>query len=778
MSRLANKSGLFSRLRQSLRRQQRRTRARRLFAETLEDRLLLAADFGFVAAMGGPLNAVGGATVLDSSGNVYITGSFQGMVDFDPGAGVSNLTSKGNNDIHVTKLDSSGNLVWARSMGGTGNDQGLDIAVDGSGNVYVSGFFTFTADFDPGPGVSNLTVNGGGASGDMFVTKLDSGGNLAWAKSAGSTKGDFGKGVDVDSSGNVYAISHFQNTVDYDPGPGVFNLTSQGSNDVAIMKLNPSGNFVWAKRMGGPSGDVSTGITVDTADNVYATGCVQGTGGDYDPGPGMVYLTSNGKCDAFVSKLDSSGNFAWAASFGGTLNEFGARVAVDGVGNVYMSGRFEGTADFDPGVGVFNLTSNGDFDAYVSKLDSSGNFVWATSYGGTSFDVSTANIDGSGNVYVTGKFEGTVDFDPGPDVSNLTSNGDSDIYITRLDSAGNLAWAINMGGTGADQGRDIVVDGSDNIYVTGAFQDTVDFDPGAGVANRTSAGGNDIFVLQLTQGPTNSPPDVSVDNAVVTVNEGQTAVNSGDFFDPEGDDVTVSSLVGTSSLQFASEPFATDTPDATDGTYPEFTLNRGTARVIGGQLRLDGGGGQSIQNFTRNGFSRTQLVSGTVKANTGGGWNVGILLGNRRFIFHPGYSGGAFRIEEAAGAHLISNQNMGFTPSGTVAHPVEVAYDAGANLVTVTISDGLGVATPFVYNWTPNAGFDPSLEVGFTSSKRSLNAFYDDLEVAAGQSMWQWSFDTTNGPVESQTVTITAEDSEGGSSTVDFQLVVNNVAPD
>ena len=272
-----------------------------------------------------------------------------------------NLTSSGGSDVFVSKLDSDGNFVWAKSMGGTGFDFGFGIAVDGSGNVHTTGQFrSTTADFDPGPGTFNLTSSG---SSDVFVSKLDSSGNFVWAKSMGSS---LSFGIAVDGSGNVHTTGSFSGTADFDPGPGTFNLTSSGDLDVFVSKLDSNGNFVWAKSMRGTGFDQGRSIAVDGSGNVHTTGSFSGTA-DFDPGPGTFNLFGGGNSKVFVSKLDSDGNFVWAKSMGGPRIDQGLGIAVDGSGNVHTTGSFDGTADFDPGPGTFNLTSSGS-DIFVSKL--------------------------------------------------------------------------------------------------------------------------------------------------------------------------------------------------------------------------------------------------------------------------------------------------------------------------------------------------------------------------------------------------------------------------
>ena len=227
-----------------------------------------------------------------------------GTVDFDPGAGTTTLTSAaGSADVFVSKLDSSGNFVWAKSFGGTSEDLGYSIAVDSSGNIYTTGYFYSTADFDPGAGTSNRTSAG---LVDVFVSKLDSSGNFVWAKSFGGTRDDVSNSIAVDSSGNVYTTGFFVEIVDFDPGAGTSNHTSAGGGDVFVSKLDSSGNFVWAKSFGGTSGDSSSSIAVDSSGNIYTAGSFGGTV-DFDPGAGTTTLSSAGDADVFVLKLTSAG---------------------------------------------------------------------------------------------------------------------------------------------------------------------------------------------------------------------------------------------------------------------------------------------------------------------------------------------------------------------------------------------------------------------------------------------------------------------------------------
>ncbi|MBK8618544.1 MAG: SBBP repeat-containing protein [Anaerolineales bacterium] len=463
-------------------------------AESLASPFYASGDFLWAKGIGGTGVDVGYRIAVDLSGNVYTTGFFSGTVDFDPSVGVFNITNEGSNDIFVSKLNSSGDFVWAKSMGGTSSDEGHDITVDSSGNVYITGTFSNTVDFDPGVGIANLTSAG---SVDIFVSKLDNNGNFLWAKSVGGTGYDTVYDSIVDSSGNVYTTGFFSGTADFDPEAGVTNLTSVGSGDIFVSKMNSSGNFVWAKSMGGTTDDGGFGITVDSSSNVYITGAFSGTA-VFNPGIATVSLTSVGNVDIFICKLDSSGDFLWAKGMGGIDYEQSNSIIIDTSGNIYITGYFKSTVDFDPGAGTSNLTSMGSGDVFISKLDNTGDFVWARSMGKTGYDQGMGiTVDSNGNVYTTGVFSDIVDFDPGAGISNLTSAGAYDIFVSKLNHNGSFIWAKRTGGIAYDGSGGIAVGTSGDIYTIGFYSYSADFDPGTGTSSLTSAGDNDIFISKL-----------------------------------------------------------------------------------------------------------------------------------------------------------------------------------------------------------------------------------------------------------------------------------------
>jgi hypothetical protein len=387
-------------------------------------------------------------------------------------------------------------FLWAGAVGGSSYDAGTDIATDANGNVYTIGYFQGPAvDFDPGPAGNFLVGNGGY---DIFILKVNANGYFQWVKAIGAAQNDVPLSLALDQNGNILVTGHFFGPTDFDPGAGVATLTSNGVRDIFVLKLDPNGNYLWAKSMGGTGDDFGNAIATDANGNVYTTGEFNGTA-DFDPGTGTSNLTSNGNVDMFIQKLDANGNFQWATNAGGANPDRGFGITTDATGNVYTTGLFVGTVDFDPGAGALDLTST-QLDAFIQKLDANGNLVWAKSMGGSSWDVGQSIcIDADGNVLTTGYFSTTADFDPGTGVANITSSGGRDIFIQKLDVDGNFIWVKKMGGSSDDFGYSIDTDAQGNVYSTGEFSSTADFNPGTATLNLTSAGFSDIYYQKLDE---------------------------------------------------------------------------------------------------------------------------------------------------------------------------------------------------------------------------------------------------------------------------------------
>ena len=435
----------------------------------------------------------GQCIATDAAGNVYVSGVFTGTVDFDPGAGVTSLSSlSGSQDIFLAKYDLNGNFVWVKQIAGTSDEKPYDIYVDAS-NIYLVGIFKGTVDFDPGTSSTSYTCNGGGVDGDGFCAKYDLSGNYVWAFRVGGTGNDRILGVTVDISGNVYICGFTSGTVDMDPGTPVVNLVSTLYNSF-FAKYTSAGAYSFAKQLSGDYSEAND-IQIDASLNIYVAGDWSESV-DFDPGTGTVTMgtSSATQIDGYFAKYSSTGVYSWAKRIGGIGVDYITQIALCSSNNIRIGGQFSSTCDFDPSTtSTANLVSAGGSDAFYAKYDNSGNYQWAYGLGGTSNDyVNGLRLDASSNIFLTGKFTGTnIDFDPGAGTSLLT--GSSTGYIAEYDNSG-IYLAAYSTGSATSEGRGLYVGSS--VYFTGSFQGTVDFDFGTNVGSQTSSGGDDIFIAK------------------------------------------------------------------------------------------------------------------------------------------------------------------------------------------------------------------------------------------------------------------------------------------
>jgi hypothetical protein len=443
----------------------------------------------------------GKGMTVDAAGNIYFCGDFSSTVDFDPGPGSYSLTSVNSYDAFIVKLDPAGNFVWAKQFGGNNSQDAVCVTVDPSGNIYVGGWFNSITDFDPGPGtytvqaigsggyickldpngnfiwartlissgnwewVNSLTLDVSGnvystgefrgladfdpsaatytmntvGAADVFIYKLDQNGNFLMAKQLGGTSNDYGARIGLDAGGNIYTVGNFNSAIaDFDPGAGTFTMSPVGASDMYISKLDPSGNFVWAKQIGGAAADNASSLAFDGSGNFYTAGHFQSTNVDFDPGPGTFTLSAQGGWDFAVNKFDNAGNFIWSKQIKGSGNEVVYSMTADAAGNTFCTGYFDGTnTDFDPGPGVYTLTAAFSTQNFVSKLDANGNLVWAVGFqntGGGGSQGADISVGPLGDVYTCGTFNGTIDADPGPVTYTVAALGNREVFIHKLSS--------------------------------------------------------------------------------------------------------------------------------------------------------------------------------------------------------------------------------------------------------------------------------------------------------------------------------------------------------
>lgn len=415
---------------------------------------------------GGAEDDHGLSICTDSLENVYIVGTFQDTVDFGEGA----VISKGSTDIYIIKYSSEGEYLWSKTIGGTGVEQGRSIGVDSSDNIYIAGTFQGAIDFEGG------IVNSTGTS-DGYLVKYTPDGDYVWAKTLGGTGSSFGGGyINIDSSDNIYIAGHFTGTVNFGSG----NNTSNGSFDAFLVKYSSAGNYVWSKTLGGNGIDFAFSITGDSSDSIYITGYFTNTANF-----GSGNKTSNGEYDIFLVKYSSAGNYVWSKTLGGTGTDSVYSIYVDSFDNLYVAGGFQQTVNFGGG----NITSGGNYDGFIAKYSPTGVYERVKIIGGTGRDrVFSIFIDSDNYIYAAGEFSNTVNFGSG----NITSSGKADIFIAKYNLDLTLQWVETLGQSEDDLGRIICKDTSGNVYLTGEFQETVNF----GYGDETSNGKKDVFILK------------------------------------------------------------------------------------------------------------------------------------------------------------------------------------------------------------------------------------------------------------------------------------------
>lgn len=382
------------------------------------------------------------------------------------------------------------NIEWALAEGGTNTDSGSMIYLDSEENILVTGSFYDVVDFDPGPGTFNLTSSG---LADVFVQKLDPSGELIWAISFGGGAYESASNVVVDSANNILISGFFEGTVDFDPGPGSTLLSSNGEQDVFVVKLSSEGNLLWALNFGSIESDYAADMVIDSLDAIYLTGRYN----NYLPTPDTRQNTTF-LSDIYVTKISTTGQTLWFHEIGGPAFDYGTSVALDNTNKVLVGGRFQETVDFDPGSNTDDRTSQGGSDGFLLCFDLDGTYNWARSFGGPNRDfVWALDINDQNETILTGFFNETCDFDPGPNSFNITSQGVNNMFVSKFNSAGDFIQAVAALGEGEIVPNDVYIDSNSSIFITGYFLETVDFDPGPDVVSRSSTGFDDIFLLKL-----------------------------------------------------------------------------------------------------------------------------------------------------------------------------------------------------------------------------------------------------------------------------------------
>jgi hypothetical protein len=387
---------------------------------------------------------------FDNIGNLVIVGDYNLTVDFNPSASVNNQTSLGIGDFFILKLDSNGNYIDSKSIGGTGLDHVYAVEIDQNNNVYLTGVFANTVDFNTGITVNNLGAN----NYDTFVLKLDGNLNYVWAKCFYSSTPNYGsqynRGLEVfvDDLSNVHVVGYFVGTVDFDPGNGTSYLTTIPANtspqmNIFYAQLSSMGNFIRANQIA--AYDVSA--EMDSNFDILIAGKFYQSNVDFDFNAGYQNLVQSGSTtwQHFLLKINKSGDFIWVKNMGGDLGNITPQITVDNQNNILYSSNFGGTSDFDPSTGVLNLTATGSKNVFLTKLSSNGNFNWAVTYGalpGSNSRIYSITCDESNAIISVGNY-GNSGADMDPSSGNyLLSDGAG--YYQKLSTCSNSTSSLNL----------------------------------------------------------------------------------------------------------------------------------------------------------------------------------------------------------------------------------------------------------------------------------------------------------------------------------------------
>jgi len=378
-------------------------------------------------------NAEGNAVTIDTYGNSLTTGWFGNTAKF----GTISITSYGSEDIFIAKFDKTGNSLWVKKAGGSLNDFGNGISTDAAGNIYITGSFRDTANFD------TITLTSFGWN-DFFIAKYDNSGNCVWAKRGGDSKDDFGNGIYTDSIGNSF-------------------VTGKYDTAVFIAKYDNSGNCLWIKHHKKTTSAANIKISCDAKGNSYILGRFN-TSISFD----TITVFSFGHDDIFIAKFDSVGNCLWVKHAGGPQDDWGLGISTDPDGKSYITGSYYNMASFDS----TKLTGDELSDVFLAKYDNTGKCLWAKKGGGPSWDMGSAIfIDASGNSYITGNFMESATFD----TMTVVTNGYIDIFIAKYKPSGICEWVRKAGGYGTDQGNGITASANGEVYFTGKIGGTANF---------------------------------------------------------------------------------------------------------------------------------------------------------------------------------------------------------------------------------------------------------------------------------------------------------------
>jgi uncharacterized delta-60 repeat protein len=444
----------------------------------VDDSIPASGNLRWAKSIPGLGNDSGTAITILSDDSFVATGSFYGTTE--------NIVN-----TFITRYNSNGTRVWIKGTGESGKDSGSGITTLSDDSTVITGGFEGSVIF--GPDEPNETILTSSGDEDIFIARFNPDGTLVWAKSAGGSSGDRGEGITTLSDNSTIITGEFGvpygDTATFGEGePNQTILTSAGYRDVFIARYNPEGTLVWAKRAGGSNLETGYGITTISDDSIAIIGYFGTPNGGttiFGEGePNETILTSAGSYDIFIAKLNPDGSLIWAKHSGGPEHDRGFEIRTLSDNSTVVTGDFAlldgGTATF--GEGEPNetiLTSKGRSEIFLARYNPDGTLAWAKGAGGPEMDTGNGITTLRNNsLVVTGCFAGTATFGSGEPNETVLSASGWDIFIARYNQDGTLAWVKSAGGTHGDIGSAITTLSDNSLVVTGSFMDSAVFGPG------------------------------------------------------------------------------------------------------------------------------------------------------------------------------------------------------------------------------------------------------------------------------------------------------------
>ncbi len=698
-------------------------------------------SYGWTRTFGGTSHDYVEAVAVDGFGDIYVTGKFYGSADFDPSASDDTRSTAGNYDAYITKLLSNGNYGWTRTIGGTGIDNGMGIAVDSLNNIYTTGSFFGSVDFDPTAGVDNQSSGGGY---DVFVTKLQPDGSYGWSEIIGGLSNDYGDSIAIDTANNIYVTGQFSGQVDFNNGPGLAQHDAVGGLDVFVTKLQADRSHLWTQTFGGATGDdYNHNIAIDDLENVYLTGTFVGSA-DFDPDPLVDEThTSNGKADVYLVKYNADGSYGWARTHGGTEDDYGDTVAVDSVGHVLMGGGFAQTVDFDPGTGddthtalffTSSAMNSGPFatDIFLTRYKNDGSYDWTyvPDRGTSRHDrLRSISVTNNGDLYLVGDFNYSsysysydsyrnIDFNPNPDVWEWhTATRYNDVFVSH--------WI-----THPDTDGDGVMDSNDVFPNDSAEWLDTDND---GIGNNADSDDDNDGLTDVYE-----------------ISQGLNPLNGEDVgYDPDGDGLSNAEEL----LTTGTNHLVTDSDG--DGMSDGFEVTYGLNPLDGsdGVLDSDGDGVSNLDEFYRNSdpivsdasVSYEHLYGGTQGIGGGGHDYTGdVAVDSSGNVYLTGYF--SYTVDFDPGAGVDQQTALGSFSQFVTRLNADGSYgwtrifngDTGAYMYSSIAVDAIGnVYIGARYDGTED--FDPGAGVDQHTSQEAYDSYLMKLH-ADGSYGWTKSF--------------------------------------